>query len=379
MTRPEPRPGIMDLTPYSQGKGSLPRFAEPIKLSSNESAHGPSPAALAAYHAAAGRLHRYPEGSHALLRAAIGETHGLDPRRIVCGNGSDEIISLLTRAYTGPGAEVLLSHNHFNMCFIHATTQGARVVLAPERDHVVDVDALLARVSPATRLVALANPNNPTGTYVPAVAIRRLHAALPPHVLLLLDGAYAEYVIHDDYDPGAALVEQADNVVMTRTFSKIYGLAGLRLGWAYCPAHIVDVLNRIRTPFNVNTAALAAATAAVRDRDYVSGIRAANARWLQRIGAELDALGLHVVPSATNFYLIDFDRSAPATARAAAAFLEARGIIPRPIGAGGGANVLRITVGRDHENKAVLAALRDYVNEVDGSAPPTRTAAGERG
>jgi histidinol-phosphate aminotransferase len=360
---------VSALAPYVQGKSALAGIADPIKLSSNESALGPSPAAIEAFHAVAADLHRYPDGAQTALREAIAEVHGIEPERIVCGNGSEELLSLLIRAYVGPGDELLLSENHFSMFAIHGRTQGATIVIAPERDYQMDVDALLAKVTARTRAVFIANPNNPTGTYLAESGVRRLHAGLPAEVLLVLDGAYAEYVTAADYEAGAGLVRQFDNVVATRSFSKAYGLAGLRIGWCYAPAHVVDVIQRIRTPFNTNRAALAAAAAAVRDQALIARVREHNARWLERMTTELGALGFAVVPSVTNFYLLDFSRSPGLTAQDAAAHLERRGIIPRKVTAGQQENVLRITVGLDHENEAALAALREYAAAAGGARP----------
>lgn len=365
--RPQARPGLLDLRAYTQGKGALRGVAQPIKLSSNESSYGPSPLAKRAFLDSAAELHRYPDGAQLALRSAIAATHGLKADQIICGNGSEELIGLLIRAYVAQGEEIVLSDNHFMMCPIYGRTQGAHLLFAPERDDRIDVDAILALVSPATRTVILANPNNPTGTYLSGAELHRLHDALPPNVLLLVDGAYAEYVMAGDYEDGAALVERHDNVVMTRSFSKIHGLAGLRIGWAYCPAHVIDVLQRIRTPFNANRAALAAAAAAVADVEYVSQVRSRVAAAQSSIRQELLALGVRVIPSVTNFYLLDFAGMAGFSAREASAFLESRGVIPRPIKAGRGENMLRITIGLDEENAAALAALRDYLGARAGN------------
>jgi histidinol-phosphate aminotransferase len=359
--RLQPVAGVLDISPYQQGKSDIDNKPARIKLSSNECSFGPSPAAIAAYEKTRAVLHRYPDGAQAALREAIAEVHGLDAGMIVCGNGSEELIGLMVRAYINDGDELLLSENHFVMCRIYGLAQGARVVTAPERDFVTDVDAVLERVGPRTRIVALANPNNPTGTYISREEIQRLHAALPPDVMLLLDGAYAEYVTAPDYDAGAELVRAADNVVMTRTFSKVYGLAGLRIGWAYCPLHVIDAVQRIRTPFNTNSAALAAAAAAVRDQDHVTEMREHTARWQQRIREELMTVGLRVVPSWANFYLVVFDDCPGKNAQGAADALQANGIVPRAVGGGGDHDVLRITVGTDDENQAVLDALRRYL------------------
>src|SRR5579863_7207489 len=273
-TAPVPRPGILDIAPYIGGEAIAPGALRPIRLASNESALGPSPKAVAAYRALAEEIHRYPDGSAAALRGALGRHHGLDPERIVCGSGSDELIGLLLRAYAGPGSEVLYSRHGFLMYPIGAKAVGATPVAVTERDVNGDVDGFLARVNEHTRIVFVANPNNPTGTYLSADELARLHAGLPRHVVLAVDAAYAEFVNRNDYEPGIALVNRAENVVMLRTFSKIYALAGLRLGWAYCPAAIADVLQRIRGPFNVGAAALAAGVAAVEDTEAVARARA---------------------------------------------------------------------------------------------------------
>src|SRR5207244_3140566 len=258
---PVPGPGILDISPYIGGEAKAEGFDRPIRLASNESALGPSPKAMAAYRALAGEIHRYPDGSAAELREALGRHHELDPERIVCGAGSDELIGLLLRAYAGPGDEVLYSQHGFLMYPIGAKAVGATPVAVPERALTADVEGFLARVTERTRVVFIANPNNPTGTYLSVNEMARLHAGLPPHVVLAIDAAYAEFVNRNDYDAGTALVDRAENVVMLRTFSKIYALAGLRLGWAYCTPAIADVLNRIRGPFHINAAALAVAAA----------------------------------------------------------------------------------------------------------------------
>lgn len=360
MSAPVPRPGVLKIKSYAQGGSEVPGIAEPIKLSSNESSFGPSPAAVTAYREAATTLHRYPDGSQSALRNAIARVYDLDAANIVCGNGSDELIQLVTRAFVGEGDEVLVSQCSFEMCRIHALAQGADVVVAPEKEDRVDVDALLACVTRRTRLLPLANPNNPTGTYVSADEIRRLHAGLPGNVILLLDGAYAEYVSAPDYDAGADLVLGNDNVVMTRTFSKIHGLSALRIGWAYMPAGIMDAIQRIRTPFNANGPAMAAAAAAVADTEHTDMIRRHNARSMKIIQRRLSALGLHVIPSVTNFYLLRFPEHGAIAAGEADRRLRAAGIIPRPVG-GDNEREIRITVGTEEENEAVLSAFESLM------------------
>lgn len=363
VTRPQIVPGVAQLSLYKMGKSQLDDHAAPIKLSSNESALGTPPAAVAAFTSVKDHLHRYPDGAQAELRGAIADVYGLDRERIICGNGSEELIGFVIRCFMADGDELLLSENYFPICRNYALSVGGQVVTAPETHFVTNVDALLEQVSPRTRIVILANPNNPTGTYVSATDIRRLHQELPADVLLLLDGAYAEYVSVDDFDAGASLVDQHDNVIMTRSFSKMYGLAGLRIGWGYGSQWLIDALQRIRVPFNANAAAMAAAAAAVRDRAWVERARAHNTRWLQTISETLTGLGLQVVPSVANFYLLVFDDCPGKTAKAAASALEQQGIIPRPVGGAAGTehDVLRITVGNDAENAAVLDVLRAYL------------------
>ncbi|HYU11054.1 MAG TPA: histidinol-phosphate transaminase, partial [Stellaceae bacterium] len=322
---------------------------------------GPSPKAVAAYQTLAGEIHRYPDGSAAELREALGRYNGLDPARIVCGSGSDELIGLLLRAYAGVGGEVLYSRHGFLMYPIGAKSVGATPVAVPERALTADVDGFLGRVTERTRIVFVANPNNPTGTYLSADEMARLHAGLPPGVVLAIDAAYAEFVNRNDYEPGIALVNRAENVVMLRTFSKIYALAGLRLGWAYCPPAIADVLNRIRGPFNVTAPALAAGVAAVEDVAALARARAHNDRWLPWLSERLAALGLELTPSVGNFVLPRFPDDPRHNAAAAFTFLQSRGILTRQMGAYGLPQHLRITIGTGEEMEAVAAALADFM------------------
>ena len=356
-----PRPGILEITPYVGGEAKAPGFERAIRLASNESALGPSPKAMAAYRAWAEEIHRYPDGSAAELREALGRRHGLDPARIVCGAGSDELITLLLRCYAGPGDEVLYSRHGFLMYPINAMAAGATPVAAPERDLTTDVDALLARVTDRTRIIFIANPNNPTGTYLGAQELSRLHAALSPSALLAIDAAYAEFVNRNDYEPGIALVNRADNVVMLRTFSKIYALAALRLGWAYCPPAIADLLNRVRSPFNVSAAAQAAGLAAVEDNDAFDGARAHNERWLAWFSERLTALGLVLTPSVANFVLARFPDDPKRNADAAFGFLQSHGILTRQMGAYGLPQCLRITIGTGPEMETVVERLAEFM------------------
>ena len=357
-----PVQGILDIKAYVGGRADAVGATRVFKLSSNESPLGPSPKAIEAYNAASARLNIYPDGAASELRAAIAEAFGLNPDRIVCGNGSDELLHLLPQIYCNPGDEVLFSEHGFLVYRIAALAASAVPVAAPETKLMTDVDALLERVTPKTKIVFVANPNNPTGSYNTAADLRRLRAGLPRDCLLVIDAAYAEYVNRNDYESGIELVATTDNTVMTRTFSKIYGLAALRIGWAYGPAAVVDALNRIRGPFNVSTAAQAAATAAMRDRAYVDRCAAHNAKWLAWLEERIKALGLKVYPSVGNFLLIAFPSSGPGSAEAADAFLMKRGVILRGVAAYGLPHCLRVSVGTEEANKAAIAALSEFVS-----------------
>ena len=356
MTQIAPQPGILDIAPYEGGTSHLDGVANVVKLSSNENPFGPSEAAREAFRRAAFELHRYPSTDHAALRAAIAEIHGLDPARIVCGVGSDEIIAFLCQCYAGPGDEVLHTEHGFAMYRISALANGATPVSVPERERVTDVDAILAACTARTRLVFVANPNNPTGTMVGEAELRRLAEGLPEQALLVIDGAYAEYV--EGYDGGAALVESRDNVVMTRTFSKLYGLGGLRVGWGYGPAHVIDVLGRVRGPFNLSTAALVTAEAAIRDTAWAERCREENTRlraWLA------EALAEHGVPSDTstaNFILARF--GSREEAEACDAYLRSEGLIVRRVAGYNLPNCLRITVGDEAACRRVAHAVGQF-------------------
>jgi len=359
MSLPRPQPGILDISVYVPGaSGDEPNA---IKLSSNESATGPSPKAIEAYRAAAASLERYPDGSTTALRNALAAAHGLNPARIVCGAGSDELLQLIAAAYLGPGTESLFSQYGFLVYKLATLARGATPVIAPEKNLTTDVDALLAAVTDRTRVVFLANPNNPTGTYVPFSEVRRLHRGLPGHVVLVLDAAYAEYVKRNDYEAGIELVSSSHNVVMARTFSKAYGLAALRLGWAYCPEGIADVLNRIRTAFNVSAAAQAAGIAALSDQAHVDKAVEHNDKWQPWMAKQLAAIGLEVTPSVGNFLLIGFPKDKTKSAATAEAFLKSRAIYLRPMGGYGLGHTLRLTIGSEAENNAVVAALTDFL------------------
>ena len=359
--RPTPRAGILDIEAYVPGKSSAPGVARIIKLSSNESPLGPSPKAIEAFRSVADRLADYPEGSALRLRQAIGKRYGLDPARIVCGCGSDDLLHLLAAAYVGPGDEGIFTTHGFLVYEIAILAAGGVPVIAPEKNLTADVDAILERVTPRTKIVFFANPNNPTGTYMPASEVKRLHDNLPRNVLLVIDAAYAEYVRRNDYVTGMEMVSANENVVMTRTFSKIHGLANLRLGWAFAPEQVCEALHRIRGPFNVNGAALEAGIAAIEDTEHVAYAADHNEKWLSWLSAEVEKLGLKITPSAANFLLIHFPTVEGRTARDADAFLTKRGLIVRNVASYKLPDALRVTIGTEEATRLVAEALRDFV------------------
>ncbi|MFG1431091.1 histidinol-phosphate transaminase [Xanthobacter sp. V2C-8] len=360
-SRPQPRPGVLQIEAYVPGKSHAPGVAKVFKLSSNETPLGPSEKAVEAFAAAARNLQDYPDGSAQLLREAIARAEGLDPARIICGAGSDELLNLVAHTFVGPGDEVIFSQHGFLVYRIATLAAGGVPVVAPETGLTTDVDAILARVSARTRVVFVANPNNPTGTYLPFSEVRRLHAGLPPNVLLVLDAAYAEYVRRNDFETGLELALSAENVLMTRTFSKIHGLAALRIGWAVGPAPVIDAMNRVRGPFNMNTPALLAGAAAIADAAHVERSVAHNAQWLPWLTAEIEKLGLNVTPSVANFLLIHFPPEQGRTAKEADAFLTRRGLILRSVASYGLPDALRMTVGTEEANLKVVAALKDFL------------------
>ncbi|MGE3646253.1 MAG: histidinol-phosphate transaminase [Beijerinckiaceae bacterium] len=358
---PQPHPGVEDIEAYVPGKSQATGGTKTFKLSSNETPLGPSPRAKEAYLKAVERLEDYPDGASEVLRKAIGARYGLDPARIVCGNGSDDILHLICTAFIGPGDEAIHTEHGFLVYRIYVLAAGGTPVAVPEKNFTADVDAILAAVTPKTKAVFVANPNNPTGTYLPFEEVKRLHAALPPQVLLVLDGAYAEYVRRNDYAAGIELVSAFENVVMTRTFSKIHGLAALRIGWCYAPAHVCDMLNRVRGPFNVNSAALLAGSAAVADTSHVEKSADHNDKWLPWLIENISALGLEVTPSVANFLLIHFPKEAGKTAKDAEAFLSSNGVVLRGVGGYGIPGALRMTVGTEEANRLTVDLLGKFV------------------
>ncbi len=351
----------MEIDMYVPGKSAAPAGVKLHKLSSNENPLGASPAAIEAVKQLADRMEFYPDGSANKLRDAIAAAHGLNPANIVCSNGSDEAIGMIAQAYLSPGDEAIYTQHGFLVYRNYIQAAGAVPVVAPEKEERTDVDAILACVTPKTRIVFLANPNNPTGTYIPFEEVRRLHAALPKNVVLLLDAAYAEYVRRNDYESGIELVSSNENVVMTRTFSKVHGLGGTRIGWIFAPAHIIDALNRLRGPFNVNAAAIEAGAAAMADRTHVERSIAHNDQWLSWLTTEFTRLGLRVTPSVGNFVLIHFPDNPRHSAAAADAYLTGLGYILRRVSGYGFPNALRMTIGTEEANRGVIAALTDFL------------------
>jgi histidinol-phosphate aminotransferase len=358
MAGPNPQPGILGISPYVGGESKVPGFDKPARLASNENPLGPSPRAAEAYLRAATELHRYPDGGATSLRIAIGAHNGLDPARIVCGTGSDELFALLTGSYAGEGDEVLYSAHGFLAYPIVARSVGAIPVPVPEKNLTADIDALLAAVTPRTRIIFLANPNNPTGSYLPKGEIARLLDGLPETVLLVLDAAYAEYVDLPDYVAGHEWVDEYSNVVVTHTFSKIYALGSARLGWAYCPPAIADVLNRVRQPFNVNAPAMEAGIAALADAEHFAASKAHNERWRPWLADRLSALGFTVHPSVANFLLVSF---LPYDAEELRLFVKSRGVLIRQMGSYGLPDCLRITIGTEDELAQLVSAIEAFL------------------
>jgi histidinol-phosphate aminotransferase len=356
--RPVPQPGILDIAPYVPGKSAAPGSSA-LKLSANESPLGASPKAVEAFRAAAASLEIYPEGSSKILRTALGEVHGVDPDLIVCGNGSDDLLHLLAQCYLGEGDEAVMNRYGFSVYPIITRATGATIVMVEEADYTADVDALLAAVTPRTKIVWLANPNNPTGTYLSDAEVRRLHAGLRPDILLVVDSAYAEYVTAEDYSPGLSLVGESQNVVMVRTFSKM-GLAAARIGWMVGPPHVVDAVNRIRGPFNVNLPAQLAGAAAARDTAFTARLQAHNAQWRDWLTAELRSNQFRVIPSQANFVMVLFAGADEASA--AFETLRQAGLIVREIGQSYGIhNGLRISIGTEEAMRRVAGVLKAMV------------------
>jgi len=359
MSLVDPKPNVLKIVPYIAGEASIPGFEHPAKLSSNESPLGPSPLAIQAYQREAGELMRYPDGAAVELRQAIARAHGLDMDQVVCGTGSEQLIDCVCRGYVSPGDEVIFTEYAFVCYLISTLAAGGIPVKAPEKDLTADVDAILDRVTPRTRVVFLANPNNPTGTWISRDELHRLRARLPQKVLLVVDAAYAEYCKVAEYSFGEELVNADEgNTVVLHTFSKIYGLAALRVGWAHCPRDVALVMHRVRGVFNVSAPAQAAAVAALDDPAHTAAARKHNDQWLPWLREHVENLSLPVTPSIGNFLLIHFD--SVDDCRSADAFLRGRGLILRPVANYGLPQCLRLSVGLEKENRDVVKALADW-------------------
>jgi histidinol-phosphate aminotransferase len=367
ISAPAPRPTIAKITPYTPGKSSIEGVSNPIKLSANENILGCSPAAKAAYLEAAGDLAAYPDGRGSSLRGAIAKRYRLEESRIILGTGSDEIFGLLSQVFLGAGDNIVQGEYGFGAYAIAARANEAEVRLAAEPNHRIDVDAMLEQVDDRTRLVWVANPANPTGTFLSDAEVRRLHDGLPPNVVLVLDGAYAEFVDDPTYSDGLDLARGEANVVVTRTFSKLHGLAALRVGWAYAPEAISEAVNRIRPPFNTSIAGQAAAVAALGDEDFQAAALAHVVRWRPWLTQQLGGLGLDITPSAANFLLVGFKDDGARSAPNAEAFLARRGLIVRGVAGYGLPNHLRITIGLEEHNRAVVDALTAFLRVAPAS------------
>jgi histidinol-phosphate aminotransferase len=360
--RPIPKPGILDIHAYVPGKSKAEGVADPIKLSANENILGSSEKAREAYAAAVNELHVYPDSRTSILRAAIAERYGLEPERLIFGCGSDEVFALLNQTFLEPGDNIVQGEYAFAAFAIGARACQAEVKIAREPAYRIDVDEVLKVVDERTRLVFIANPGNPTGTWIPFSEVMRLHEALPPSVVLVLDGAYGEFAIDPAFSDGLAWARDKANVVVTHTFSKLHGLAALRVGWGYGPAELIAAMDRIRLPFNTSIPGQRAAVAALADEDFQRRSIDLVERWRPWLEQQLGGLGLDVVrPSAANFVLVGFPKVPGRTAVEAEAFLAARGLLVRGVTNYGLPDHLRITIGLEEHNRAVIAGLADFL------------------
>jgi len=355
---PVAKPGIMDIAPYVGGKSTIVGVAEPMKLSSNENALGAGSRAREAYEKALANIHVYPDGRAGKLRDAVAAHHGLEGERLIFGNGSDEVFALLNQTYLTAGDNIVSGQYGFLAYRISALANQAQVKLAPEPDFKATPEALLAQVDERTRIVYVSSPSNPTGSYNTPDEIRRLHEGLSPDVLLVVDEAYAEFVTASDWETSFGLAREASNIVVTRTFSKIHGLGGLRIGFGYAPLAICEAVDRIRLPFNVSVPGVEAAAAALDDEAHQKASRDLVETWRPRLTQAIKGFGFDVLPSAGNFVLVRFKDAAQAAA--ANDYLNTRGIIVRPVGGYGLPESLRITIGTEDQNRAVIDALSEF-------------------
>ncbi len=358
-TAPQPKPGILEISPYVPGKAKAQGFEKPLKLSANENPLGCSPAAQQAYQAAANQLSLYPDPRATILREAIARRHRLNAKGLIFGIGSDEIFTLLCQTFCEPGDNVVQFEFGFFAYRIAGRAAGAQMRFAPEGDLRRGVDRLLAEVDERTRVIFLDNPGNPNGALVPAAEVRRLHAALPPHVILVLDGAYAEFVTGADYEDGVALARETSNVITTRTFSKLHGLAGLRVGWAYGPEALIDAMDRIRAPFNTSVPGQLACAEAVFDEDFQKRSVELVERWRPWLEQQIGGLGFETYPSFANFVLVRFPETPGRSAGHVEAHLASRGVLVRALANYGLPDFLRITVGTEEQNRQLIDALAE--------------------
>lgn len=358
MNMPQPKPGILDIAPYVGGKSKLDGNANPIKLSSNENAFGCAPSAREAYEAAKGQLFRYPDGHANLLRAAVAAHHNLEPERLLFGNGSDEVFALLNQTYLSPGDSVISGQYGFLAYRISALACEARLIMVPEPERQLEVEAILSHLDDRTRLVYVSNPANPTGTCLSPDEVARLHAGLPSHVILVIDEAYAEFAAAPEWGTALDLARAAQNLVVTRTFSKIYGLAGLRVGFGYAPRAVVEAIDRICLPFNLNLPAQFAAVAALDDQDHVERSRLQVETWRPRLVQTVRGMGLDIHAGQGNFVLIDFGSVERAVL--ANQHLMKHGVIVRHLAAYDLPQALRVTIGQDPEMAIFLEVLGQF-------------------
>lgn len=362
MNGPKTHSWIEELGIYAAGKSKVEGTLKPVKLSANECALGPSPMAMEAYTREAPNLYRYPDPSYTELRAALAKKYNIDANRIVCGVGSDELLRIACKAYLKPGDEAIFVAHSFSMYPIAIQSVGAKAIEVADVNYTASVDNILAAINDKTKLIFIANPNNPTGTYLPRDEVERLWKNVPDHVLLVLDSAYAEFMEEADYSAGIELVDRSTNVFMTRTFSKLYGLAALRLGWGYAPEKIAQTLDKCRDPFNIPSCTQAAGVAALKDTEFEKKVITHTTKWRKWLSSELTSLGLTVIPSVTNFILFRFDNTAK-SASAANDYLTQHGYILRYYSGQGLGNFLRLTLGTEKENKEVIRLLREFLEK----------------
>ncbi|MCQ2913914.1 MAG: histidinol-phosphate transaminase [Alphaproteobacteria bacterium] len=362
MKTPVAHDTIMEISPYVGGTSKLPGFDKVVKLSSNEGAFGVNPNVVEAIRSHAELMFRYPDGSSQELREAIAKVHNLDKDKILCGTGSDNVIDIICEAFSKDGDDVIMTQYGFSMYRVCAKGNGANVIEVPEKNYTVDLDAVLSAITNKTKIIFITNPGNPTGTYLPKKDLYDFCKKVPSNILIVLDSAYAEYVPCEDYTAGAEFVEEFNNVIMLRTFSKIYALGGLRIGWSYASKEIIDVFNRIRAPFNVNTMAQYAGVVAMQDREFVKKCFEHNKKWQKKFPEELSKIGLNCTPTVANFVLVHFPKTGK-TSEKCDEFLKQHGYIVRRVLAYGLKDELRITIGNEEEMTTLVSLLKEFMEK----------------